>query len=228
MGIFDKKQGTSRSNKKEKPKKPKQIKSLITDKEKELVNEILSEEFIEKATSARDIVRKLADNNAEFGFNLSITHFLKIMHAYINPQSYGARIQNKLIKDFNLSKVSAQKDKGDVTNINGKFGEIKVSYKTISNKFNFVQIRPHQNCDFYLLCAIDPSDFVLYPFLITKDNISHLLKIVKAVNCHGVTENKIDRTQEELRVSVEKDSINWNIMTDKYLCLDLKSKLLNL
>ena len=117
-----------------------------------------------------------------------------MLYCCIKPQSYGSGIQNRLISEYNLEKVKSSLDKGDVKSINGNYGEIKVSYKGDKDIFNFVQIRLHQNCDFYLLFTIDPDDdHKTYTFIISKVDMIFLLSKVKAGSCHCVSKNKKDR-----------------------------------
>jgi hypothetical protein len=44
----------------------------------------------------------------------NIKLFLKLMHCFFSPQSYGTRIQNRFICDFGLKSVPAKKDKGEI------------------------------------------------------------------------------------------------------------------
>jgi len=163
-----------------------------------------------------------------FGNELKMDHYLKFLFLYFNPQSYGSRIQNRLIKEYGLEKIKSSLDKGDAISRNNLYLEIKASYRNIDDDFSFVQIRPYQNCDLYLLTAIDVEDnFKLYNFLINKQNISDFLIKVKAVNCHGVSKNKKDTSNEELRFTVKFNSDLWKFMIKNYLTSfnDIKAQL---
>ena len=161
---------------------------------------------------------QIAGKDINFGNDLKMDHYLKVLFLYFNPQSYGARIQNRLIKEYDLEKIKSSLDKGDAISRNNLYLEIKASYRNIEDEFSFVQIRPYQNCDLYLLTAIDVEDnFKLYNFLINKQNISEFLTKVKAGNCHGVSKNKKDTSNEELRFTVKFNSDLWKFMVKNYL-----------
>ena len=198
---------------------PVQISSALELFMKEEILKLITEEVLDQQLKARNKIRQYGMPDKEFGFELKIKHFLKLMFVHFTSQSYGARIENRLSKEYNLTKVPSSKDKGDATTSNGKSVEIKISFKNSSNNFSFVQIRPHQQCDLYLLQAINPDeDFRQYSFLITSDNIGEVLEYFDASNCHGVANNRIDRTHDELRFSVEHKSVKWKHLVKKFLC----------
>lgn len=139
----------------------------------------------------------------------------EVLHFYITPQSYGSKIENYKLKQYNLGKISSKKDKGDCVTKNGLFGEIKASFSSNKNEFRFVQIRPHQNCDFYLFIAINPEeDYKEYQFFIKNDEMKDVLKKMKATSCHGV--NKKDNP-EELSFTLKFNSANWKYFINNYL-----------
>lgn len=189
----------------------------------------INEKILDESIKLRKYIRECASKNDKFAFEYDMNVFLKILHGYITPQSYGARIQNRLLTEYDLEKVPSSMDKGDAKNKNDKYGEIKISYKDVQNKFHFVQVRPHQKCDFYFLLSIDPDDnYDTYTFIILGDKISDVLQKFGATNCHGVSKNKADKSQEELRFSVEKDTDNWKYLVENFLVSDVKSFLENI
>jgi hypothetical protein len=189
----------------------------------------ITEQFIDETLKIRKEIRDLGTKNKKYGFDLPIKLFLKLMHCFFSPQSYGTRIQNRFICDFGLKSVPAKKDKGDVKNKNNKHGELKCSYRSTENKFSFVQIRPYQKCDFYLFTAIDNlDDYKEYHLCILKKDIDDVLKRLKATNCHGVSENKKDTTRNELRFSVDTNCENWNFLIKNFLIEDPKTFLNNI
>ncbi len=201
---------------------------------KKEILKLITEEALDKQLEERNKVRQYGMPNKEFGFELGIKHFLKLMFVHFTSQSYGARIENRLSKEYNLTKVPSSKDKGDATTSNGKSVEIKISFKNSSDDFSFVQIRPHQQCDLYILEAINPDDnFKQYSFLITNKEIGGVLKRFKASNCHVVSKNKKDKSREELRFTVKyptekspsPDWDDWNYLVDNFLCGNLNKKL---
>ena len=159
------------------------------------------EEQLDDAIRTRKCIRECAGKDKKFAFEYTFNIFLKILHYYLTPQSYGTRIQNRLLIEYDLEKVSPRIDKGDAKNKkNGKYGEIKISYKDVENKFHFVQIRPHQKCDFYFFYAIDPDiNYETNTFIVTSEKIDEVLQKMRASNCHGVSKNKINKKCSILR-----------------------------
>lgn len=205
---------------------PVQISSELELFMKEEILKLITEEALDQQLKARNKIRQYGMPDKEFGFELKVKHFLKLMFVHFTSQSYGARIENRLSKEYNLTKVPSSKDEGDATTSNGKSVEIKISFKNSSNDFSFVQIRPHQQCDLYLLQAINPDeDFKQYSFLITSKNIGAVLNKFKASNCHGVSNKKKDTSQEELRFSVKYESDDWKYLVANFLCKNLIKKL---
>jgi hypothetical protein len=179
---------------------------------------ILDEQKIDEQIKLRNEIRELALNKQDFGFDFDFKFFLKVCHCYLNPQSYGTRIQNRLILDYLWEKVPSIFDKGDTKIKNNKFGEVKLSYKGVDGKYSFVQLRPYQNCDFYLFLAINPDEnYKEYYFVVLKKDVEVFLKTVKATNCHGVDKNKSDKTNNELRFSVKMNSKIWKYLIDNFL-----------
>lgn len=195
---------------------------------KEII-ELITEEILDKQLQSRNVIREYGMPDPEFGFDLEINHFLKLMYVHFTSQSYGARVEKKLILEYDLIKVPSSFDKGDAKTKKEEFGELKISFKNTAGDFSFVQIRPHQNCDFYLLQGINPDEnFKQYSFIIKKDRINEVLSFFKATNCHGVLKNKSDISQIELRFSVVFGSKGWEYLCSNFLCDDVKTALLNL
>jgi hypothetical protein len=194
---------------------------------KNKVEELITEELLDQQLESRNLVREIGMPNKKFGFDLPMSHFLKLMYVHFTSQSYGSRIENRIIQENKLTKVPSSFDKGDAKTKLDKYGEIKISFKNTKGDFSFVQIRPHQKCHFYLLQAID-ENFKPYTFIVTIDEIDDVLKEFKATNCHGVSKNKKDVSQEELRFTVSHNSAGWSYLCDNFLCNDLNTKLMNI
>ena len=182
------------------------------------ITKLFDDEKLNEQIEIRKNIR-MEGKEKKFGFDLPLKQFLKVMFLYFTPQSYGSRIENRLLLECNLKKIPSSNDKGDFITSDKLYGEIKISFKTIKNVYNFVQIRLHQNCDTYVLYAIDTDDdFKTYSFIIPKKDIEFVLKKFKASNCHGVMKNKIDISQIELRFSVTHSDDNWKYLCDNFLC----------
>jgi hypothetical protein len=185
---------------------------------------IKNEQTIDDFLKLRAEVRKKGNKNKKYGFEFPLNFFLKTMYCFFTPQSYGTRIQNRLIIDYDLMSVPASEDKGDVVNKNNKYGELKCSFRDIEDKVHFVQIRPFQGCDFYLFTAIDSKDdYKEYNFCVLKKDIKNFLEKLKAHNCHGVKKNKKDNSREELRFSVKFNSEIWEYLVKNFLIDDIKT-----
>jgi hypothetical protein len=186
---------------------------------KDKLRDILSENKLNEIIRLRNTVRIEGDKK-DFGGDFTYPQFLKIMFAYFTSQSYGAKIEKRLIKDLGLSKISSQKDRGDAvkqTKSGDIYFEIKITFKNINNEFSFVQLRQHQKLDFYILHCINPDEnFKTYNFLLSKSKMNDLMKDFGARNCHGVVINKINREQEEKRMTVIFKSDAWGYLVKGY------------
>jgi hypothetical protein len=112
---------------------------------------------------------------------------LKAAHVYciinsISSQRYGPLLEKYIRIKFNYIKNRVDDCTGDFSK-NGCNVEVKVSLGgTTYDKFNFVQIRPSHDCDFYILTAFHLSHLNvdkegdLYIFKMTKQDIKQILE----------------------------------------------------
>lgn len=171
------------------------------------------DEFLKLRDEVKRVIR---ENEAELD-QLDLVDFLKFLFVFFNPQSYGSKIEKRIIKEFWLEKVPASEDRWDFKSQTGKYGEIKSSYLDSEWRFHFVQIRPYQNNDFYLLVVVLPAlNFEITYLLVSKDKLDGLLENVKANNCHWVKKNKDEEEHIELRFSVEYNSDVWKYMVENF------------
>lgn len=98
----------------------------------------------------------------------------------LTSQSFGPLLEKELKKTFELSdKLSVTS--GDASYINSGVNykvEIKVSLGSLCNKFNFVQLRPNHDIDYYLFMTYDHDISELGEmslFLIPSDKIKDLI-----------------------------------------------------
>ena len=118
----------------------------------------ISKEFLKETIENQQAVRKLAHNNNKYGFELPINEFLMTMKAFFTSQSYGCRIQNRIIKDNGWEAIKSSQNRGDAIDNSGQYNEIKVSFLTSNtNAYNLVQIRPYQNIDYYYILFVDEN-----------------------------------------------------------------------
>lgn len=155
----------------------------------------------------RDDIKQFIRKNEDALDLLEEKELFKFLFLFFTPQSYGTKIEKRIIRDFNLEKVPASLDKGDFKTKNEKYGEVKTSFLDSEGKFHFVQIRPYQDNDYYLLVSILPKeDFKIMYFVIQKHELEKFLEDVKANNCHGVLKNMDDEGHIEYRFSIAYDS----------------------
>lgn len=152
-------------------------------------------------------LRKEISRNVKWGFNLSEKEFIKGM-LYLNPQSYGARIENHIKKCLGFTKVSAKKNRGDLVNPCTKcYYEVKISLLTPCNlALNLVQIRLWQNVDYYLCVAYDLRNVInyrKYVFLLTHDEMKK--ECARASAAHGTSISNSNNKNVELRMSINCD-----------------------
>ena len=99
----------------------------------------------------------------------------------INSQQYGPLIENYILIKYNFNKNKASLCIGDYNKNNNNY-EIKISICCKkSKKFNYVQIRPSHNCQFYILIAYYLSNNnvnnggELYIFNIPNDELKQII-----------------------------------------------------
>ena len=88
--------------------------------------------------------------------------FLIDCYTYLNPSSYGTKIQERFRKDNGWSKVKASENRGDYKTEKG-YVEFKVSYLGAMNTYTLKHIRPWQELDRYHVLLIDSQcDYTIY------------------------------------------------------------------
>ena len=65
------------------------------------------------------------------------------------------------------------------------------------------------------------KDFKVYNFFLTKTQMTTFMEMFGASNCHGVVENKTDRTKEEKRMTVTFDGDAWKHLMNNHLTEDI-------
>lgn len=146
-------------------------------------------EKLDKVLKSVDEVRKQIKNkNFEKECNTYPWSFFIRTMRLLTAQSSGARIQNYFINFYGWGKVNQSEDRGDAR-IGEKYFEIKITLISGSNTgANFVQIRPHQNIDYYELFVIDAENAITR-YRLTKDQMQSEISLVGA-SAHG-TKNAV-------------------------------------
>ena len=141
------------------------------------------------------------------------------------PQSYGSKIQNRIITKLKGEKVKSNLNKGDVL-IRSKYYEIKASILTeTNNHMNLVQIRPWQSLDGYLCFAFDireKNHFKIYQYLLRHSQMidelnklgqsAHGTKIVTASNQHNEQAIRIACNQSDETFTRWENSYKINVL----------------
>ena len=122
----------------------------------------------------------------------------------LNPQSYGARIQNRWIRDHLYEPVSSSLNLGDYTD-SSLYVEFKCSY--ISNDgWTLLQLRPYQSIHRYDILLIDDKyNHTLYK--IPKESMEDLIKKYGGA-CHGTKDSNILNTNIEYRMGIQKTRLH--------------------
>jgi hypothetical protein len=163
-------------------------------------------------------IKALSIENPELGFDLPIRDFITVMQM-LTAQSYGSRIQNRMIKELGFKKVSARDNCGDCKDTFGDFWEVKCSIITPTNpSLNFVQVRPWQNIR-YIGIAFDtrvkPTNIEFYR--LDKSQMTAECEIMKASSAHGTKEANKNNSNKELRFDIKIDPMDTNyIRWQKY------------
>lgn len=102
--------------------------------------------LLQRQIKIREIAKK-----PNFGFELSLNEFLKLMYLYFPPQAYGKRIEKYLIEQYLVARrLSPSNDIGDAVDAAGQTFEIKISFSNpATNTLHIDQIRPHQAVAYY-------------------------------------------------------------------------------
>lgn len=170
-------------------------------------------ENLKKIVKVQQKMLEGSAGNAEWGFEEDIENFIYLM-SFLNPQSYGSRIENRIAKDCDLQKVASSEGCGDFLDKDGNYWEAKVSLVTQSNpNLNLVQIRPWQNLAGYICVAFDIRDtenFKYYMFKLSHDEMIEEMKLCNMVAAHGTKKANLDNSNIEFRGSLPVDENNEN------------------
>ena len=143
-----------------------------------------------------------------------------VMDCYIkcSSQSYGPKIEKKLIKKFGFKKVKKSLGEGDLEVVektkfslypNFKVGEkmeLKVSFLTSEGaSYNFIQLRPYEVFDYYLFLTIDcEDDFKINWYLLNKKDVVSENFTLNAI--HGTKKSVSQNVNVEYKLNVKKNS----------------------
>jgi hypothetical protein len=147
-----------------------------------------------------------------------------VMDCYIkcSSQSYGPKIEKKIIKNFKFKKIKKSLGQGDLEILektkfpfysNFKAGEkieLKVSFLTSEGaSYNFIQLRPYEVFDYYLFLTIDcEDDFKINWYLLNKKDVISKNFTLNVI--HGTKQSVSQNTNVEYKLNVKKGSNHHN------------------
>ena len=139
--------------------------------------------------------------------------FVLLCYNTRTPQSYGALIEKRIIKNNGFRKLKSELNIGDAEE-NGLNKEIKISISADDDQptFNIVQIRPHADISSYLFwfIEIDKNCMILnHTYEVPKED---MMKIPGIGGAHGTKISNVNQKNVEYRVTVKKNSIAWKFL----------------
>lgn len=148
-------------------------------------------------------ITDIISNDTKWGFDKDWEDFILGM-TFMNPQTYGIRIQNRLIAQLEGLKVKAKDNTGDFVDISGKAYECKTSILMRGHsQFHVVQVRPWQGSDYYcVLFDIRTEKFQAYCFKLTSEEMKKELLLLGATAAHGTSSANRKNTNIEYRFSM--------------------------
>lgn len=165
-----------------------------------------SKRVIEAAYEIRGHLIDLALNG-----RIAEQEFYKIS-SLLTPQSRSLIWQNYFIAKHNCKSINRNENKGDFEK-NGIFYEYKASGYNRDNSVNIIQIRLWQECD-YVIQAI--SDESVVTFVLTHRQMKEETKKLKASSAHGTPAVTSVSRHIELRMTLRRDSEDWNRWMKRY------------
>ena len=158
--------------------------------------------------------RALVASNPNWGTYAFEKDFIKAM-SLLNPQSYGARIEKRIMHDVEAQKVKASEGKGDIK-LNGKNIEVKISLLTpVNHSLNMVQIRLFHEVDFYLCIGYDIrdiKDYKKYVFLLTHDQMEK--ECERAHAAHGT--KSVNEINKNVELRLQVDCVEGNAIFERW------------
>tara|TARA_R100000908_G_C3747510_1_gene142560 strand:+ start:1438 stop:1989 length:552 start_codon:yes stop_codon:yes gene_type:complete len=120
--------------------------------------------------------------------------FLVDCYLYLNPSSYGTKIQERFRKDNGWGKVKASDNRGDYKT-EKDYVEFKVSYLGVMDTYTLKHIRPWQELDRYHVVLIDSSfDYTIYD--IPKNDMNEFVhKYGSACNGTSTANSKNEKVE---------------------------------
>ena len=162
------------------------------------------------------LAEQRAKNKNQVEDGLTFDNFLAACYVKCTPQSYGPKIEKRIIQDFKFDKIPSRKGEGDLLvttstdfpNYNFKENEtieLKSSYLSSDGSWNFIQLRPYEKFDYYLFLLIDPLNGCNYEYiLLNKEDVND--SNFKLNSIHGTKESNKENKNIEYKLNVPQGS----------------------
>lgn len=180
--------------------------------------------------SIENILEKFKSNK-KFGFDLPIDDFC-LLAKFLNPQSYGNRVQCYFAEIMDYILLPSSFDNGDFLNKYNEIVEFKCSFLTKLNRdINVKNIRKWQNeIKYYYIFTVDFLDFnnlTYRTYKLTKQELYQEIEILNASACHSTKIINEKNENIEVGFSIKIDSNNYKRWCDLYLLKDFDIKSLS-
>lgn len=164
----------------------------------------------------KKMAQEKAKNKNKVEEGLDFHTFLAACYVMCSSQSYGPKIEKRVIKEYNFKKIPQKKGEGDLLSIEtnnfpyfefplGSKSELKISYLSSGESWNLIQLRPYETFDYYVFLLIDPYNQCDYEwFVIKKEDINNDNFKLNAI--HGTKESNKENKNIEYKLMVEKNS----------------------
>ena len=159
------------------------------------------------------IVNTFRNNNSFINLCKNEPNFLNqciLSKYYLNPSQWGKLLENSIKSNFNFKNTKDNFSGDCLTNNNLKI-EIKVSLGSFNGQFNFVQIRPSHQIDYYLFVIYDCYIGIhgqIYYLLIPSKELYNLIPEYGGYSHGTITKNgKITKVDEKYEYSLRPNSL---------------------
>lgn len=156
-----------------------------------------------------DAVKNEIHSNKRWGYDKPWEYFILGM-SFLSSQSYGFRIQNRLVNQYGLEPVKPSENKGDFKDMMNQYYEFKTSIiNDVNTSLNLVQIRPWQEVNHYCFAFdVRGGNFTGYAFRLSKSQMQDEIEIMRATSAHGTKSANVANQNIEVRIGIPVDIEN--------------------
>ena len=164
------------------------------------------------------LAEQRAKNKNEVENDLDFTNFLGACFVKCSSQSYGPKIEKRIINDFGFGKIPQKNGEGDFKAIEktkfpfyefklGERCELKISFLSSNKSWNLIQLRPYESFEYYVFLLINPLNKCAQEwFVIKKEDINE--NNFKLNATHGTKKsNKLNKNIEYKLTVDEKGNV---------------------